>query len=148
MEIEQTQTLNPMQAKVMQWFQDLQQLLENDPKFKECKDKPVVFISSGGTSVPLEQNTVRSIENFSTGIRGSRSAEYFLRRGHPVIFFHRGTSIKPFAIEFSNVQQWASAFELSGSNQEFQSQVRLWKSFYDKSSPYSKMLLMMEFTSI
>ena len=29
--------------------------------------KPAVFITSGGTSVPLEKNTVRSIDNFSTG---------------------------------------------------------------------------------
>jgi len=58
-----------------------------------------VLVSSGGTSVPLEKNTVRSVENFSTGTRGARSTEYFLKRGHPVIFFHRGTSIKPFQIE-------------------------------------------------
>ena len=30
----------------------------------QCK---VILITSGGTSVPLEKNTVRSIENFSTG---------------------------------------------------------------------------------
>jgi phosphopantothenate-cysteine ligase len=44
----------------------------------ECKPEKVVLITSGGTSVPLERNTVRSIENFSTGLRGSASAEYFL----------------------------------------------------------------------
>lgn len=51
------------------------------------------MITSGGTSVPLEENTVRSVENFSTGTRGSRSAEYFLKGGHPVIFFFRKDSI-------------------------------------------------------
>ena len=30
-------------------------------------DKVIAFVTSGGTSVPLEKNTVRSIENFSTG---------------------------------------------------------------------------------
>jgi phosphopantothenate-cysteine ligase len=30
-------------------------------------NKKVVLVTSGGTSVPLEKNTVRSIENFSTG---------------------------------------------------------------------------------
>jgi phosphopantothenate-cysteine ligase len=35
----------------------------------------IVFITSGGTSVKLEKNTVRSLENFSTGGRGRRSAE-------------------------------------------------------------------------
>lgn len=37
--------------------------------------KNIIFLTSGGTSVPLEKNTVRTIENFSTGGRGSRSAE-------------------------------------------------------------------------
>ena len=27
----------------------------------------IVLVTSGGTSVPLEKNTVRTIENFSTG---------------------------------------------------------------------------------
>jgi phosphopantothenate-cysteine ligase len=35
----------------------------------------VILITSGGTSVPLEKNSVRSIENFSTGMRGAISAE-------------------------------------------------------------------------
>lgn len=35
----------------------------------------VVLVTSGGTSIPLEKNVVRSIENFSTGGRGARSAE-------------------------------------------------------------------------
>jgi hypothetical protein len=33
------------------------------------------LLSSGGTSVPLEVNEVRSIENFSTGKRGAMIAE-------------------------------------------------------------------------
>ncbi len=35
------------------------------------RERQVVLLSSGGTSVPLERNTVRSIENFSTGTRGA-----------------------------------------------------------------------------
>jgi len=57
------------------------------------KDRPIIFITSGGTSVPLEKNTVRSIENFSTGRRGALSAEYFLKAGFPVVFFYREGSI-------------------------------------------------------
>ena len=41
--------------------------------------KNLVVVTSGGTSVPLEKNTVRSVENFSTGNRGALSAENFLR---------------------------------------------------------------------
>ena len=42
----------------------------------EDKNRPMVLVTSGGTSVPLEKHTVRSIENFSTGKRGAASAEY------------------------------------------------------------------------
>lgn len=44
-------------------------LLDVDPNIK------IVCVTSGGTSVPLEKNTIRSIENFSTGKRGAVSAE-------------------------------------------------------------------------
>ena len=47
-------------------------------QFIECnekKDIPVAFVTSGGTLVPLENNTVRFIDNFSTGTRGAVSAE-------------------------------------------------------------------------
>lgn len=41
-------------------------------------NKKVVIVTSGGTTVPLEKNTVRFIDNFSTGTRGATSAEYWL----------------------------------------------------------------------
>ncbi|XP_052253616.1 phosphopantothenate--cysteine ligase-like isoform X2 [Dreissena polymorpha] len=52
--------------------------------------------SSGGTTVPLEGNTVRFIDNFSIGTRGSASAEYFLKHGYLVIFLHRARSLQPY----------------------------------------------------
>ena len=48
-----------------------------------------IYLQSGGTTVPLERNTVRFIDNFSAGTRGSASAEYFLEAGYQVIFLHR-----------------------------------------------------------
>jgi len=39
--------------------------------------------------IPLEHNTVRFVDNFSAGTRGSVSAEYFLEQGYAVIFMHR-----------------------------------------------------------
>jgi phosphopantothenate---cysteine ligase (ATP) len=44
---------------------------------KRCTDehKRVVVVTSGGTTVPLEVNTVRFIDNFSTGQRGAASVE-------------------------------------------------------------------------
>jgi hypothetical protein len=41
--------------------------------------RPVVVITSGGTTVPLERNCVRFIDNFSKGTRGALSAEQFLQ---------------------------------------------------------------------
>ncbi len=40
--------------------------------------RPVAIVTSGGTTVPLERNTVRFIDNFSTGTRGATSAEYVM----------------------------------------------------------------------
>ena len=42
------------------------------------KGVPVAFVTSGGTTVPLEKNTVRFIDNFSTGTRGTKCTEYAL----------------------------------------------------------------------
>lgn len=60
-----------------------------------------VLITSGGTSVPLERNTVRFIDNFSGGTRGASSAEKFLRKGYAVIFLHRAQTLEPFLRHFN-----------------------------------------------
>jgi len=57
----------------------------------------IVCVTSGGTTVPLERNTVRFIDNFSTGNRGAALAERFLAEGYAVIFVHRDSSAFPFA---------------------------------------------------
>ena len=62
---------------------------------------PIVLVTSGGTTIPFEQNMVRFIDNFSAGTRGSASVEYFLRKGYAAIFLHRSTSLKPFARHFA-----------------------------------------------
>lgn len=52
--------------------------------------------------MPLEKNTVRSVENFSTGTRGALSTEYFLAYSDDirVIYFHRKTNCKmPFKVK-------------------------------------------------
>jgi phosphopantothenate-cysteine ligase len=46
--------------------------------------------------VPLENQTVRFIDNFSNGTRGATSAEYFLEAGYAVVFMHRQNSIQPY----------------------------------------------------
>ncbi|RIA92839.1 DNA/pantothenate metabolism flavo protein [Glomus cerebriforme] len=57
-------------------------LPEDEKKVKEFVNKHnkagrrIVLITSGGTTVPLENNTVRFLDNFSAGTRGATSAEY------------------------------------------------------------------------
>lgn len=38
-------------------------------------ESKVVLVTSGGTAVPLEKQTVRYLDNFSTGSRGALSTE-------------------------------------------------------------------------
>lgn len=64
--------------------------------------RPIVLITSGGSSVPLEAQTVRTIENFSAGTRGSCSAEHFLAQGYAVIFLHRQFSLLPYSRHYSH----------------------------------------------
>jgi len=50
----------------------------------------------------MEKNTVRAIENFSSGQRGAISAEYFLRQGYKVVFLYRKFSKLPFVWRCAN----------------------------------------------
>ena len=43
---------------------------------------------------------MRYIDNFSSGTRGSTSAEHFLKQGYAVIFLHRKGSLEPFKRHF------------------------------------------------
>ncbi|KAK4489930.1 hypothetical protein RD792_000578 [Penstemon davidsonii] len=56
----------------------------------------VVCVTSGGTTVPLEQRCVRYIDNFSSGHRGATSTEYFLKAGYAVIFLYRRGTCQPY----------------------------------------------------
>lgn len=65
-------------------------------------NRRLVLVTSGGTTVPLENQTVRFIDNFSAGTRGATSAEYFLQAGYAVIFFHRQFSLLPYSRHYSH----------------------------------------------
>ncbi|KAG8534165.1 uncharacterized protein KY384_001009 [Bacidia gigantensis] len=65
-------------------------------------NRNVVLVTSGGTTVPLENQTVRFIDNFSNGSRGATSAEYFLQAGYAVIFLHRQFSLLPYSRHYSH----------------------------------------------
>ena len=66
------------------------------------ESRRVVLVTSGGTTVPLENQTVRFIDNFSAGTRGATSAEYFLEAGYAVIFLHRRFSLLPYSRHYSH----------------------------------------------
>merc|ERR1711942_89987 len=72
----------------------------------------LVLITSGGTTIPLEKNTVRFLDNFSTGSRGASSAEYFLQKDYLVVFLHRRSSLKPFSRRIPDPRE---LFDLTGN---------------------------------
>ena len=65
-------------------------------------NRRIALVTSGGTTVPLENQTVRFIDNFSAGTRGATSAEYFLEEGYAVIFLHRQYSLLPYSRHYSH----------------------------------------------
>nr|CAD7194825.1 unnamed protein product [Timema douglasi] len=80
----------------------------------DCK---IVLVTSGGTTVPLEHNTVRFVDNFSAGTRGSASAEYFLENGYSVIFLYRLKSLEPYVRHFTG-QAFLDMLETNKSGKE------------------------------
>ena len=58
--------------------------------------RPIAVVTSGGTATDLELNSVRCLDNFSTGLRGSISVEEFLKRGYAVIHLWRIGSASPY----------------------------------------------------
>ena len=84
----------------------------NIPEQTNNSKSKVVLITSGGTSIKLEENTVRTIENFSTGKRGALCAEQFLLKDYYVIFLYREGSHKPFSNHFS-VEEFMENIQIS-----------------------------------
>ena len=103
------------------------------------KNDKVVLITSGGTSVRLEKNTVRSLENFSTGKRGALSSEEFLYNNYYVIFLYRNTSLQPFTNHFELNSFLDKDVSLSS---QFIDKVNTYQCMYSK---YKKNLLMISY---
>ncbi|KAJ8609049.1 hypothetical protein MRB53_039318 [Persea americana] len=98
----------------------------------------IVFITSGGTTVPLEKSNVRFIDNFSAGTRGATSAEYFLKQGYAVIFMHRQFSLQPFTRLYSHSKMsFLDYLQLDGEgkvavDEEYQTKLRSTLESYGK----------------
>lgn len=74
----------------------LQEFIARNSHPSAAGGRRIVCVTSGGTTVPLEQRCVRYIDNFSSGHRGAASTEYFLKAGYAVIFVHRRGSCQPY----------------------------------------------------
>lgn len=112
------------------------------------KDEKIVLVTSGGTSVPLESNTVRFIDNFSAGTRGASSAEQFLFKGYRVIFLHREFSLQPFNRHFIRTKNlnFLDYFNAEGEiDEKYLGSIKSMKSLAEK---YKDALLMLPFTTV
>jgi phosphopantothenate-cysteine ligase len=90
-----------------------------------ASDLKFALVTSGGTTVPLERNTVRFIDNFSTGNRGAALCEKLLAEGYAVIFLHRNHSAFPFARKLlppmTSAEEWLKG--LASDQSPFAAQV-------------------------
>jgi phosphopantothenate-cysteine ligase len=113
----------------------------------------VVLVTSGGTTVPLERQTVRFIDNFSAGTRGATSAEYFLESGYAVIFLHRQFSLLPYSRHYSHATDCFLDFLHESpdgrivANEEYQEKMLKVLRQYN-SAKKKKFLLTLPFTTI
>lgn len=78
--------------------------------------RPIALVTSGGTTVPLENNTVRFIDNFSAGTRGATSTEHLLEQGYAVIFLHRQFSLLPYSRHYSHTTNCFLDYMVEGSD--------------------------------
>ena len=75
-------------------------------KVNEAKKRFLSVVTSGGTRVALEKQMVRSLENFSTGLRGARITECLIDdRRYAVVFLMRRGSKLPYARHYT-IQQF------------------------------------------
>ncbi|XP_037027009.1 phosphopantothenate--cysteine ligase [Bradysia coprophila] len=137
-------------------FEDNRKLLKEFCERHNKMKNNIVLITSGGTTIPLEHNTVRFVDNFSAGTRGSASAEYFLEHSYAVIFMHRQKSLEPFTRHF-NGQQFFDMLELSDRDVGPSSTIAVKPDSVDvlapilaryKSAQEAKQILYINFTSV
>jgi phosphopantothenate-cysteine ligase len=119
---------------------------------KENTAKNIVLVTSGGTTVPLENNTVRFIDNFSAGTRGATSAEYFLEKGYAVIFLHREFSLLPYSRHYSHTTNCFLDYMIEDNNKveinpEYAEEMLTVLRKY-KTARESKSLLLLPFTTV
>lgn len=129
------------------------QMAETFIEKHSLENRRVVLITSGGTTVPLENQTVRFLDNFSAGTRGATSAEYFLEAGYAVVFLHRKFSLLPYSRHYSHSTNCFLDFMAEDRNgrvyvrDEYQQNMRTVLQKYTAARD-NEMLLLLPFTSI
>jgi phosphopantothenate-cysteine ligase len=81
---------------------EISKLAQEFIDFNTNNGRPIALVTSGGTTVPLEAQTVRFLDNFSAGTRGATSAEYFIEQGYACIFLHRQWSLEPYTRHYTH----------------------------------------------
>ncbi|SLM38031.1 dna pantothenate metabolism flavoprotein [Lasallia pustulata] len=107
-------TLNPPPAQLQTHIAIARSFVDQH----RSQGRRVVLVTSGGTTVPLENQTVRFIDNFSAGTRGATSAEYFLEAGYAVVFLHRQFSLLPYARHYSHSTNCFLDYMAEGKDEE------------------------------
>lgn len=139
---------NPRPPYLDDLIQEAQSFIELQHSLQRDR---IVLVTSGGTTVPLENNTVRFIDNFSAGTRGASSAEQFLANGYSVIFLHREFSLTPYNRSFThNVDvHFLDYIDSNGCMKpEFMQNALAKKQLYDKYITQEKKLLILPFTTV
>ncbi|KAI9835994.1 MAG: hypothetical protein M1837_003543 [Sclerophora amabilis] len=119
----------------------------------DARRRRVVLVTSGGTTVPLENQTVRFIDNFSAGTRGATSAEYFLEADYAVIFLHRQHSRLPYSRHYSHSTNCFLDFLRQGEDgsvqatEEWREEMSAVLAEYTRAKE-NNMLLLLPFTTI
>jgi phosphopantothenate-cysteine ligase len=108
----------------------------------------IALVTSGGTTVPLEQKTVRFIDNFSTGGRGAALTEYLLLEGYAVIFLSRKGSLYPFVRQLSSNDPDSVLRSLASDPTEYLNKTQEIASIIQKATDNGNRLLNIGFTSI
>ncbi|EDO16746.1 hypothetical protein Kpol_1003p52 [Vanderwaltozyma polyspora DSM 70294] len=139
---------NPRPPYMNDLVKDAKEFLEYQRQ--QGRDK-IVLVTSGGTTVPLENNTVRFIDNFSAGTRGASSAEQFLANGYSVIFLHREFSLTPYNRIFTHNLNtlFLDYFHNDGSlSENFKETILRNRELYDKYLNRESRLLLLPFTTV
>jgi len=137
---------NPAPADIQETERALREFVH---RHHDVGRRPLCLVTSGGTTVPLELNTVRFVDNFSAGTRGSASAEYLLSAGYAVVFLHRDKSLRPFT-RHVNTPDLLQAMEMQedGTIKISASQAESLRPIVERSRRFSDNLLCITFTSL